>query len=303
MEDEDMDLEADGAQKYGPGDVVTSSRALGWGGLAADLRRHPRGELPPFKPNYLEIGIAVGCHPESVVTRKGEGVWQRTRVERGIVWLCPAGVLEEDIRISEWHDVLHIYLPTERFAQHAELRGGADIRTESVRYLAGLHDELIRQVGSSLLAEMQAPSAASAMRVERMALALTARISDRYVSGVPQSGPLRTRHMLDELRLRRVLQYMAEHLEDEISLDDLAAVACLSPFHFVRMFARRMGMPPHRYLGHLRLERAKTLLAVTRLPMADIAFACCFSSQSNFSRAFRRATGQSPLSYREVARQ
>jgi len=57
--------------------------------LAADLRRHPAGELPPFVPQSLEIGVAVVCHAECVVTRKGDGVWQRAQVEPGIVWLCP----------------------------------------------------------------------------------------------------------------------------------------------------------------------------------------------------------------------
>ncbi len=95
---------------------------------------------------------------------------------------------------------------------------------------------------------------------------------------------------------------MAEHLEDDIGLDDLAAVAGLSVFHFTRMFANRIGMPPHRYLGQMRLERAKTLLALGRISIAEISGACCFSSQPNFSRAFRRATGTSPLAYRNEAR-
>jgi AraC family transcriptional regulator len=104
--------------------------------------------------------------------------------------------------------------------------------------------------------------------------------------------------MLAEHRLRRVLQFMAEHLEDDIGLDELAAVAGLSVFHFHRMFANAMGMPPHRYLSQMRLERAKTLLALGRLSLAQISLACRFSSQPNFSRAFRRATGMTPLAYR-----
>ena len=171
-----------------------------------------------------------------------------------------------------------------------------------MRYLAGLHDELIRQVGWSLMAEMRAPTSTGQMRVESMSLALTARLVERYVSGISPSRSVQTRHLLDERRLRRVLQFMAEHLEDEIDLNELAAVSCLSPFHFNRMFANRMGVPPHRYLGLLRLERAKTLLALGQLSLAEIAFACCFYSQSNFSRAFRRATGTSPLRYRRSSR-
>ncbi len=93
---------------------------------------------------------------------------------------------------------------------------------------------------------------------------------------------------------------MTSHLDDDIGLADLAEVACLSQFHFVRMFSAKMGMPPHRYLGLMRLERAKTLLAVGGQPIADISVICCFSSQSNFSRAFRRATGMTPLEYRHT---
>lgn len=55
---------------------------------------------------------------------------------------------------------------------------------------------------------------------------------------------------------------MAEQLEDDIGLDELAAAAGLSVFHCHRMFVNAMGMPPHRYLGQVRLERTKTLLAL-----------------------------------------
>jgi AraC family transcriptional regulator len=235
------------------------------------------------------------------VTRRGDGLWQRTQVEPGIVWLCPSGVLEEDIQISHWHDVLHLYLPVERFAQHAELRGGADVRPESVRYLGGMNDELLRMAGASLLGEIRAPTSAGRLMVESVSLALTARIIERYAGGVQRGTLARPRHVLTEGRLRRVLQFMAEHMEDDIGLDELAAVAGLSIFHFHRMFANAIGMPPHRYLSEMRLERAKTLLALGRTSLAEISLACRFSSQSNLSRAFRRATGMSPLGYRKEA--
>lgn len=291
-----MDIQEAGAQKYGAAGVLKASKS--WRGLAADLRHHPAGKLPPFKPHHLEIGIAIDCHPESVVLRKGEGVWQRTRVEPGIVWLCPPGILEEDIQISEWHDVLHLYLPSERFAQCAELRSGTTVRPDSIRYLAGLHDELVRKSGWRLLQEMRAPTSAGQALVEHLALSLVEQLTVQYASSIPATGPVRLQHLLDERRLRRVLEYMAQNLETEIGLDELAAVACLSPFHFTRMFANRMGMTPYRYLSAWRLERAKTLLALNDLPLAQVSLACCFSNQTNFSRAFRRVAGISPLAYR-----
>ena len=297
-----MDLEAEGVRKYGRRDVLASSRDLSWRGLAADLRRHPAGELPAFQPTHLEIGIAVACHSECVVTRRGDSLWQRTQVEPGTVWLCPSGVLEEDIRISHWHDVLHLYLPAERFAQHSESRGGGAVHSDCIRYLGGFNDEFLRRGGELLVAEMRAPTSSGRLLAEGVAVALTARIAEQYASGVRRGASVPLRQMLTEHRLRRVLQYMAEHLEDDIGLDDLAAMASLSVFHFTRMFASRTGMPPHRYLGQMRLERAKTLLALGQMSIAEISCACRFSSQPNFSRAFRRATGTSPLVYRNEAR-
>jgi len=94
------------------------------------------------------------------------------------------------------------------------------------------------------------------------------------------------------------LQSGANVLEVEIGLEDLARVAHLSPFHFHRMFHRKLGVPPAQYLSALRLQRAKALLSLGKRSLAEISLASCFSSQSNFSRAFLRATGSTPLRYR-----
>jgi AraC family transcriptional regulator len=94
------------------------------------------------------------------------------------------------------------------------------------------------------------------------------------------------------------MEFLAHHLEQDVSIDDLAAVACLSPFHFIRMFRNRMGMPPHRYLSQMRLDLAKSLLTASEVPLCEISQRCCFSSQSNFTRAFRRAIGMTPDAFR-----
>ncbi len=107
-----MNLDAHGESKYVTGDLLQSALSCNWPGIAAELRRHPAGELPPFDLAQTEIGIATSCDPNSVVTRRGNGLWQRTRVAPGVIWTCPAGVREEDIAISAWHECLHIiYLP------------------------------------------------------------------------------------------------------------------------------------------------------------------------------------------------
>jgi AraC family transcriptional regulator len=294
-----MDLREHGQTKYGDKDVLASSSGRHWRGIAAEHRRHPAGEIPSFRPQHMEIGIATGCHPESIVSRTGDGLRQHTRVEPGIIWFCPVGVLEEDIHISHWHDVLHIYVSPERFAQVTQAGGGRLARPEAVRYLGGIYDERIRLIGRELIAEMHLPSSAGSMRIDALSLSLTGCLVDNHSSDAPATGMRGSELRLDELRLRRVLDFMATHLEAEIGLDDLAREACFSAFHFSRVFANTMGVPPHRYLSQLRLERAKTLLALRTASIAEISAACCFSSQSNFTRAFRRATGATPLTYRQ----
>ena len=90
---------------------------------------------------------------------------------------------------------------------------------------------------------------------------------------------------------------MVEHLDQPIGLADLAGVACVSTFHFSRMFRAKTGLPPHRYLAELRIERAKTLLLRGELSLAEVALACGFSDQSNFGRAFRKACGSTPAAF------
>jgi AraC family transcriptional regulator len=297
-------LQDHGRTKYGYDDVLASSSlspsssvADGWRGLAAEHRHHPRGELPNFQPHHMEIGVATARHPDCIVSRTGEGLRQRTPVEAGMIWLCPVGVTETDITISAWHDVLHLYVPHERFAQLSDAQGGAAVKPESVRYLGGFYDERIRLVGRSLLHHLNAPVSAGAVLLDELALELTRCLADNYACA---TGAREAAHGLDGTRVRRVLDYMAAHIEDDIGLDELARAACLSVFHFNRMFTQTMGMPPHRYLGRLRLERAKALLSSREMSISELALACCFSSQSNFTRAFRRTTGTTPMAYRRL---
>ncbi len=86
----------------------------------------------------------------------------------------------------------------------------------------------------------------------------------------------------------------------DITVADLANVACLSIFHFTRTFAATMGVPPHRYVSRRRLESAKTMIATGRASLSEIAFNCQFSSQSSFTRAFRRAAGMMAAEYRRT---
>jgi len=92
--------------------------------------------------------------------------------------------------------------------------------------------------------------------------------------------------------------YMDEHCERDISLDDLAGLAHLSPYHFLRVFRDAVGAPPHAYLTNARIRRARKLLG-TDMRLADIAQETGFTDQAHFGNVFRRSTGLTPGHYRK----
>lgn len=101
--------------------------------------------------------------------------------------------------------------------------------------------------------------------------------------------------------VERAREYMAAHYPDNISLGQLANIACLSPFHFQRVFLKATGMSPSEYLLHLRIRRALTRLS-EGAGLADTGLAVGFSDQSHFTRCFRHVVGIPPGKYLRLNR-
>src|SRR3984893_3715281 len=97
---------------------------------------------------------------------------------------------------------------------------------------------------------------------------------------------------------RRVMEFIEEHLAEEISLAALAEIVDLSLYHFARAFAQSFGVPPHRYHMARRIDRAKGLLEKPALSVTQIGIQIGFREASSFTRAFRKFTGLRPTEYR-----
>lgn len=101
---------------------------------------------------------------------------------------------------------------------------------------------------------------------------------------------------------RRSLELLQARLSEDISLDELAAEARLSPFHFARMFKQSTGVPPRVYLTRLRMEKACELLERTELPITEIAHEVGYSSNQVLARVFIKHRHMSPSDYRRAVR-
>jgi AraC family transcriptional regulator len=163
-------------------------------------------------------------------------------------------------------------------------------------------DETIAQLAQLVVAEISAHQLGRAamldalvrqMAIHLLRCHLTVRKSDKIEFS--RAGPV-------DRRLRRAIEFMHDNFANEIALEEIAAAAYLSEYHFARLFKQVSGITPHVYLANLRLDRARKLLAETTLPISEIASTVGYQSQSHFTKIFKSITGVTPRVYRESAK-
>lgn len=290
-----------GPEKYAEGCVLMSSAGRRWRGIAAEVRSHRAGVIPPYVPTSTEIAVLV--RGATVVTRRTGSYEQRIVGFPGTIGLCPVGVREDFARITtDIDEMLHVYLAPTPFATLSK-HTSQNFDATSVRYEGGFKDPVLEHIAACILRELQCESFFGDILMATLADSLAVRLLSNYstLSANPIRDGQRSK-ALDSRRLRRVLDYIDSNLTNQISAEALAGVASLSRFHFSRMFKAATGRSPSQYVGDRRLELAKSLLQLGA-SVAQVAYDCGFSSESNFARSFRRCTGVSPGQYRNSIRQ
>jgi AraC-like DNA-binding protein len=166
------------------------------------------------------------------------------------------------------------------------------------------HDTLVTPHIRQLQRLVKADSLTAGYLEERLREILAAMLHRQFniyreIECLPAARPA-TRFELYR-RLYRARDYMHASLSQPLTINDMAAVTCLSPYHFLRVFKQFFGQTPHQYLTEKRLERARFLLAHSDQPVTEICLEVGFESLGSFSSLFRRSTGLSPRDYRKSA--
>ena len=204
----------------------------------------------------------------------GVPVWKRWPVTRSIF----AFAIEDGFLRRQWETA-------------CEGRGMRAIRTE-----IDVDDPVVTYVCALGRVELAEGGSRGRLFAEGLASLLAIQLLRQH--GEAPCRPAPHRGGLAPMRLKRVTDYIEAHLEYDIGLDALADVAGLSTHHFGQAFKIAIGQAPHRYVTERRVARARLLLAEPERPIAEIACATGFSSQSHLTTNFRRLTGATPAQFR-----
>jgi AraC family transcriptional regulator len=289
-----MPLQTHGDVKYATSELLTG--AAEWDALRVEHRQVPAGAHNPVTSDCTELVIILSG--QAMVRRTGDGQKQQRLALPGTSWLVPAGTHETQLELDGSLGCLHLYMPAQLLERSALADYDIDPASVKLAYAAGVADPVMAQLGGALQGLIRhGVQPSDRLIADGIRTAIAARLIGHF--GVDRWQPPARSSALDAHRLKRVLDFIEARLGDDISLEHLAAEACLSPFHFSRLFRDATGKSPHRYLTERRIETAKQSLSAEGASLAEIALETGFGSQANFIRAFRKATGVTPGQHRE----
>ena len=238
------------AEKTGSWGLVSAyviSRAAGEVNWRSDRHRVVLALTDLYGTAYVEGGTARQV-------RQPQGRLGFTRATCELEIILPASRYIQILQSPELYDTI---------ISDAVRGGGVDFNTTYP-----IDDPLVSQIAATIAREMEG-GFLDRLLVDALSTALAARILHQIVD--PSKIALAPSNGLSRERLHRVYDYIEAHLDDRLSLNDLAGVACLSPYHFSRSFKQAVGVGPQRYVMQRRIERAKTLIRQTNQPLALIA--------------------------------
>ncbi|RJS18320.1 AraC family transcriptional regulator [Corallococcus sp. H22C18031201] len=160
-----------------------------------------------------------------------------------------------------------------------------------------IRDPQVERIGWMMQAEDHDGYPGGRLFVDSLATALAARLFALQSNAVAPEP--KRRHALPAWRLRQVVEYIEAHLDEDLTLAELAGVAGFSVSHFKPLFKQATGMPVHRFVLERRVERARLRLIEGRMSLTEVALEAGFSHSSHMARCLRRFLGMSPT---EIAR-
>ena len=274
-----------------PEAVMHSSGLPGWRGIVVEAHRLEPREFPQHSVIGHGIGVNIGAESTTLGMKGGRG-WDDRVIHPGESHLVTYGQVNTPRCLTKFEECSIILNPT--FVANVVQDGLPAGRIEFVSQRS-VADPILALYARRFLAELSADIPNGLLYVETVTIGLVLHLLAHY--GVAKPKVMAPRAKLNSFQLRSVIEFIDSHLADDVPLLALAEQAHISPFHFARLFRQTVGLPPHRFVVRLRVQRAIGLLRRRRMPLAQIAVACGFHDQPHFIHAFRAVTGTTPSRY------
>jgi AraC family transcriptional regulator len=271
--------------------VIFSSADVGWRGITIELHHIPPLEMPEHYIEGHRLLVNVG-QPVHFEWKEGSH-WQSTDLQPGEFSLQTHG----DINFPRWtqnFEFLEIALDPSFVVQLFQDTSVSETLMFQTR--RGEFDLSIANFARCFKAELESGSYCGVLYGESLALAFALHLIECHRDRSQKLRRLTGR--LTSLQLKEVIEYIHEHLSEELSLVDLADRLNLSPFHFARLFKNSLAISPHQYVMQNRIERAKKLIAVSAKPnITEIGLQVGFFDGAHFTKVFKRVVGIAPKTF------
>src|SRR5215472_4437600 len=262
-------------------------------GVAFQLRKDPMGVLDA--PGFENTLVAVHIGAAAKLKCRRDGRRYNGTAVHGDIDIIPA-YTPSLWEMQDQNDAsLLVSLPQKLLRSVAE-QSGMNVERVEIRNRFQIRDAELEALCWAAKREMELRYPSGRLYLEGLALAVASRVVARHSSVAEIAGGRSEKFDggLSGHRLKQVLAFIEEQLAEDLSLDQIAAVAGLSASHVKTLFRKAMGMPVHQYVIQRRVERAKTLLMQDRLTITEIALAVGFAHQSHMARHMRRFLGVAP---------
>jgi len=212
--------------------------------------------------------------------------------------VTPAG-MESGWRWHAKSRVIVITLDPKAFQRFAESEAGVLLTERQLKDTPQFVDEDITTAAVLVMDALRQDGPGSEVMFESLARVLLVKLIQKYGDERSEED-LRFSRSFTARHYKDVLDHVAEHFGQAVTVEDMAARAGLSPFHFARLFKETVGQSPYQFVMAYRVEQAREMLQDQSRPIIDIALSCGFSDQAHLTRTFKKLTGQTPTAFRKA---
>ncbi|WCM22201.1 AraC family transcriptional regulator [Paraburkholderia bryophila] len=264
--------------------ALRSSKALGWRGFGAELVNVSAGlhRVPAFKHHRVGVHVGAPVRARCLCNER-----RSSRIQaHGDADVIPAGL------DGQWTDetpctIFSVWIG-EAFAQRTVEQLALKSADAQLRPQFQLRDPRFQHLAWALRAELEADETSDPLYAESLCTAMVVRL----IGAAPTLDD--KRRTLAPIMATRVLDFIEAHLDQRLTLDQLAALTSLSVPHFKVLFRETLGMPVHQYVVRRRVERARSLLLQGKLSASRIALETGFAHQSHMAHWMVRLLGVTP---------